>query len=79
MPGVTRGSSLSMTNCEQWNRTSAMLGVAIINARKLLHHILPDWNLPASASDKRRADVSENDKILVYASSGTKSHSDART
>lgn len=28
MPGLTKGSSLSSTSCEQWNRTNAVLGAA---------------------------------------------------
>jgi hypothetical protein len=70
MPGVTSGSSLSMTSCEQWNRTSALLGAASINAMILLHHIFP------ALSEKRGVDVDRNDETASF---GTKPHAHART
>jgi hypothetical protein len=54
MPGVTSGSNLSMTSCEQWNLTSALLGAASMNATSLLYHIFL-----RITSEERGADVDE--------------------
>jgi len=40
MPGLTKGSSLSTTSCEQWNRTNALLGAASASARSVVNFIM---------------------------------------
>jgi len=49
MPGLTKGSSLSTTSCEQWNRTNALLGAASASARSVVNFIvLRDRGLPVA-------------------------------
>jgi len=40
MPGLTKGSSLSTTSWEQWNRTNALLGAASASARSVVNFIV---------------------------------------